>query len=113
MRGQCAVSAVTRRDTSTPSPQATGNTTAFSASDFHLQQHADERGPKRPILLAVDQELGEGAAIWVAPELSDPVGSLEVREHQDMEQLGAGSRAESAQPGAEVSFEVSRLMDLL
>ena len=44
-------------------------------------------------LLAVDQQLGKGAAFWVAPELSDPVGSLEVREHrehQDVEQLGAG-----------------------
>jgi hypothetical protein len=27
-----------------------------------LPQHADEHGPKRSILLAVDQQLGEGAA---------------------------------------------------
>jgi hypothetical protein len=46
--------------------------------------------PERPVLLAVDQQLGEGATLWVAPELADPVGSLEVREHQDVEQLGAG-----------------------
>ena len=39
----------------------------------------------------VDQEFGEDAALWVAPELTDPVGSLEVGEHQDVEQLGAGS----------------------
>jgi hypothetical protein len=42
-----------------------------------------------PILFALDQELGEGAALWVAPELADPVGSLEVGEHQNVEQLGA------------------------
>ena len=29
------------------------------------------------------------AALWVAPELADPVGPLEVGEHQDVEQLGA------------------------
>jgi hypothetical protein len=57
-------------------------------------QHPDQHRPKRPILLAVDQQLGEGAALWVAPELSDPVGSIEVREHEDVEQLGAGSEAE-------------------
>jgi hypothetical protein len=39
--------------------------------------------PDRPILLAVDQQLGEAAALWVAPELSDPVGSLEYRSHRD------------------------------
>ncbi len=32
----------------------------------------------------------KGAALWVAPELADPVGSLEVGEHQHVEQLGAG-----------------------
>ena len=30
----------------------------------------------------------------VAPELSDQVGPLEVREHQDVEQFGAGNRTE-------------------
>jgi hypothetical protein len=43
------------------------------------------------------QELGEGAALWIAPELSDPVGALEVGEHQDVEELGAGSRTERIQ----------------
>jgi hypothetical protein len=27
----------------------------------------------------------------IAPELADPVGAFEVGEHQDVEQLGAGS----------------------
>ena len=31
-----------------------------------------------PVLLAVDQELGEGATLRIAPELSDAVGPLEV-----------------------------------
>ena len=47
--------------------------------------------------LAVDQELGEGATLRVTPELSDPVGTLEVGEHEDVEQLGAGSEAEGVQ----------------
>jgi hypothetical protein len=59
-----------------------------------LPQHPDEHRPERPVLLAVDQELGEGPALWVSPELSDPIGPLEVGEHEDVEQLGAGSGAE-------------------
>jgi hypothetical protein len=38
------------------------------------------------------QALGEGAALRVAPELADPVGAVEVGGHEDMEQLGTGSR---------------------
>ena len=56
-----------------------------------LPQHPDKHRPERPILLTVDQELCEGAALWVAPELADPVGPIEVGEHQDVEQLGAGA----------------------
>jgi hypothetical protein len=51
-----------------------------------------EHRPERPILLAVDQELGEGPALRVGPELADPIGTLEVEEHEDVEQLGTGSR---------------------
>jgi hypothetical protein len=50
-------------------------------------QHIDEHRPQYPILFAVDQQLAEGAALRLAPELSDPVGSLEVGEHEDVEQL--------------------------
>ena len=49
-----------------------------------LPQHPDKHSTKRPILLAIDQEFGEGTALWVAPELADPVGPLEVGEHQDV-----------------------------
>jgi hypothetical protein len=44
-----------------------------------LSQHADKHRPERPILLAVDQQLGEGATLRVAPELADPVGPFEVK----------------------------------
>jgi hypothetical protein len=70
-----------------------------------LPEHADEHRPERPVLLAVDQELGEGAALRVAPELADPVGPLEVGEHQDVEQLGAGSRPEGIEALTEAAFE--------
>jgi hypothetical protein len=45
-----------------------------------LAKHPDQRRSEDPILLAVDEELGEGATLRVAPELSDPVGPLEVGE---------------------------------
>ena len=38
-----------------------------------------------------------GVALRMAPELADPVGSLEVGEHEDVEQLGAGSGAEGVE----------------
>jgi hypothetical protein len=62
-----------------------------------VAQLADEHPPGASVFLAVDQEFGEGAALWIAPELSDPVGALEVGEHQDVEELGAGSRTERIQ----------------
>jgi hypothetical protein len=37
-----------------------------------LPQHPHQHGPQRPVLLAVDEELGEGAALWVAPESTVP-----------------------------------------
>jgi hypothetical protein len=49
-----------------------------------LPQHPDEHRPEYPVLLAVDQQLGEGAAFRVAPELSDPVGPVEVRKTEDV-----------------------------
>ena len=48
--------------------------------------------PRRLVLLEVNQELAESPRLRVSPELSDPVGSLEVGEHEDVEQLGAGER---------------------
>jgi hypothetical protein len=48
------------------------------------------------------------AALWVAPEHSDPVGSLEVGEHEDVEQLGAGSRTERVETFSEFGARVRR-----
>ena len=69
------------------------------ASALGLPQHANEHRPKRPVLLAVDQQLREGAALRVAPELADPVGPLEVGQHQGR---GAARLEEQgrARPGA-------------
>jgi hypothetical protein len=60
-----------------------------------LPQHPNENRPEHPILLAVDQELGEGVALRVAPELSDPVGLLEVGSMRTWSSSarGAGPRA--------------------
>jgi len=73
-----------------------------------LPQHPDEHRPERPILLAVDEEFGEGAALRVAPELTDPVGPLEVGEHQDVEQLGAGSGTERIETLPQLLLELIR-----
>ena len=62
-----------------------------------LPQHPDEHRPERPVLLAVDQQLGERARPGVPVELADPVGSLEVGEHQDVEKLGARSGIEGVE----------------
>jgi hypothetical protein len=70
------------------------------------RRHADKHRSERTILLAVDQELGEGPALRVAPELADPVGLLEVGEHEDVKQLGAGSGAEGFQPIAQDALDV-------
>jgi hypothetical protein len=47
-----------------------------------------------PVFLAVDQQLVEVATLRVVPELADPLGALEAGDHDDVEQLGAGSRPE-------------------
>jgi hypothetical protein len=44
-----------------------------------LAQHPDQHRPQRPVLLAVDQKFGEGAALCVAPELPDPVETISAR----------------------------------
>jgi hypothetical protein len=58
-----------------------------------------EHRPECSILLAVNQELGEGTTLRVTPKLADPLATLEVREHQDVEQFGTGSRPKGVQAG--------------
>jgi hypothetical protein len=71
-----------------------------------LPQHPDQHRPERPILFAVDQQLGEGPRLRVPPELADPVGALEVGEQQDVEQLGAGSGTEGVESLTELTLEL-------
>jgi hypothetical protein len=53
--------------------------------------------PKRPVLFAVDQEFAEGPGLGVPPVRADRIGAVEVGEHQDVEQLGAGSGTEGVE----------------
>jgi hypothetical protein len=66
-----------------PPPRPTGTWPTSSSAwtrAVRLPQHPDEYCAERPVLLAIDQELCEGPAVRVAPELADPVGAFEVGE---------------------------------
>jgi hypothetical protein len=63
---------------------------AFRRLPLALPQHPHEHRPERPVLLAVDQQLGEGPVLRIAPELADPIDTLEVREREDVEKFRAG-----------------------
>jgi hypothetical protein len=85
-----------------PKPAASGLRVSFP-------QHADEHRPG-PILLAVDQQLGEGAALRIAPELSDPVGAVEVGHIRTWSSSarGAGPRASRrARSACSISWKVT------
>jgi hypothetical protein len=45
-------------------------------------------------------------ALRVGPELTDSVGSLEVGQHEDVEQFGAGSRAEGVEALSEAALKL-------
>jgi hypothetical protein len=64
---------------------------------LHLRQQAEHHRPRRLVLLQIDHQLAEGPRLGVAPELADPVGSVEVGQHEDVEQLGASGRREGLQ----------------
>ena len=66
-------------------------------SVLSLPQDPNEHRSQRPVLLAVDQELGEGAALRVAPELTDPSSALEVGQHENVEELDASRRREGVE----------------
>ena len=78
-----------------PSSRRRSGSDAPLVPSLHLAQHPDEYRPERPILLAVDQQFGEGAALRVGPELPDPLDAVEVGQHQDVKEFGAGSRSEN------------------
>jgi len=60
------------------SPKETLGETAILGSALGLPQHPDQHRSERPVLLAVDQELGEGPASLGPPVRADRIGSLEV-----------------------------------
>ncbi len=41
-----------------------------------------------------------------SPELADPVGAVEVGEHQDVEQLGAGGGSEGVEAFTELTLDL-------
>ncbi|MGH9197033.1 MAG: hypothetical protein ACRD1T_15000, partial [Acidimicrobiia bacterium] len=58
---------------------------------------APSSGSTQPTSHGASAHLGERPRLRVPPELADPVGSFEVGEHQDVEELGAGSETEGIQ----------------
>jgi hypothetical protein len=90
----CFITAPVYREIAVTAVLAVTTLNKLTSLAFALPQHPDKHRSEHTILLAVDQEFGEGATLWVAPELADPVGSLEVGKHQDVEKLGTGSRPE-------------------
>jgi hypothetical protein len=74
-----------------------GRESSLRTRSLVLPQHPDQHRRERPILLAVDQQFGEGATLRVDPELSDPDNPVEVGQHEDVEHLGAGSGAEGVE----------------
>jgi hypothetical protein len=55
---------------------------------------SDQTG-RRPSSSQSIRRLGEGATLRIAPELSDPVGPLEIRKHKNVKKLRAWRGAES------------------
>jgi hypothetical protein len=70
-----------------PWPQKMHRHPCQSAPLLVFAEHPDQHRPERPILFTVDQEFAEGARLGVAPVRADSVDPIEVREHEDVEQL--------------------------
>jgi hypothetical protein len=77
-----------------------------------LPKHADEHRPKGPVLLAVDQQLGEAPRLRVPLELADPIGTLEVGESQDVEEFGASGRGERFEASLEARLHLIESHDI-
>ena len=68
-----------------------------------LAQHPNEHRPEDPILLAVDQQLGEGARVRVRPVGLDRADAVEAWEREDVELTSC--LGESVQALAESALE--------
>jgi hypothetical protein len=71
---------------------------------FGLPQHLDERRPKSgpPRSRSATRRT---CGSWDSPVGLDRAGSLEVGEHEEVEQLNAGSGTKGVQAGTELAFE--------
>jgi hypothetical protein len=58
---------------------------------LHLPQQPEDDRPCRSVLLQVDQQLPELSGLRVAPELTDPLGAVQVQEAPEEEEFGATS----------------------
>jgi hypothetical protein len=83
--------------TRTPGTEAVG----WGSTPLHLGQEPEQDGPRRLVLLEVDQQLSEGARLRVTQELADPLGAVEIWEAEDVEEFRrappAGVRHEGPQ----------------
>jgi hypothetical protein len=79
---------------------------ATEASPLRLPQHADQHRLERPVLLEVDQELGEGAGLRVAPVGLDRAHALEVGERQDVETARRQEPSEGVEALTEAALEL-------
>jgi hypothetical protein len=71
-----------------------------------VSQHPDEHRAENPVLLAVDSSSAK-ARVFGLPQNS-PIRSARSKsgEHQDAEQLGAGTRPEGVQVFPDAAFDV-------
>jgi hypothetical protein len=68
----------------------------------HPNQHRSERsGPPRS-RSAARRRCGS----WGSPVRPNRIGAVEVRKHEDVEQLGAGSRSQGIEPFTELPLDV-------
>jgi hypothetical protein len=70
-------------------------------TSIHLYQQPEDDRPGGLVLLQVEQQLAEGTHFWVAPELADPLDSVEIGEAQDVEEFGASRRREGLETSPE------------
>jgi len=70
---------------------ASGSTAKSRSSSDRPPQHPDQHRPERPVLLAVAEELGQGAGLGVPLGRSRLRRRGRSREHEDVEQFGAES----------------------
>jgi len=64
---------------------------------------------RTPLRTHRPKELSKNLGLEIPPARADPVGSLEVGEHEDVEQFGAGSGTEGVQALTEPALELLKV----